>query len=49
MRRVLRDVQERLGKQPGAPQAEVDVRSLPGSRVLSAYRENRGDEEGRKK
>jgi tetratricopeptide (TPR) repeat protein len=37
MRKVLRDVQERLGKQPEA-QNEVPARPLPGAgRVLSAY------------
>jgi len=49
MRRVLHDVQERLGKQPAAPQGD-GVRPLPSAaRVLSAYRDNRGDEESRKK
>jgi Flp pilus assembly protein TadD len=49
MRRVLRDVQERLGKQPAAPQGD-GARPLPSAaRVLSAYRDNRGDEESRKK
>jgi Flp pilus assembly protein TadD len=48
MRRVLRDVQERLGKQASpAAQPEVPVRAS--ARVLSAYRDNRADEEPRKK
>jgi Flp pilus assembly protein TadD len=49
MRKVLRDVQERLGKQPDAA-ADSTVRALPtAGRVLSAYRDNRGEEDGRKK
>ncbi len=54
MRRVLHDVQERLGKQePGAAAgAEPIIRPSirpSGRAVLSAYRENRGDDEGGKK
>ncbi len=58
MRRILRDVQERLGKAAAAPvaaPAEPGVRSSrqPSGKLLSAYRDNRGDErggeEGRKK
>src|SRR6266487_2711571 len=50
MRRVLHDVQERLGKQePGAePVIRPSIRPS-GRAVLSAYRENRGDDEGDKK
>jgi tetratricopeptide (TPR) repeat protein len=55
MRRVLQDVQERLGKQqPGAIAAGTEPVIRPsirpsGRAVLSAYRENRGDDEGGKK
>ncbi|SRR6266446_2909251 len=57
MRRVLQDVQERLGKKPTA-ETVAGARSEPvirpsirpsGRAVLSAYRENRGDDEGDKK
>ena len=49
MRRVLGDVQERLGKLPQTAQ-DATVRPLPtAGRVLSAYRDNRGDEDSRKK
>jgi tetratricopeptide (TPR) repeat protein len=48
MRRVLRDVQERLAKPTDAP-ADSTVRPLQPGRVLSAYRDNRGDDDGRKK
>ena len=49
MRKVLRDVQERLGKQPDGA-SDSTVRALPtAGRVLSAYRDHRGDEDGRKK
>jgi tetratricopeptide (TPR) repeat protein len=49
MRKVLRDVQERLGKQPDTA-SDSTVRPLPtAGRVLSAYRDHRGDEDGRKK
>lgn len=47
MRRVLGDVQERAGKQAPAAQPEPVLRSA--ARVLSAYRDNRSDEESRKK
>jgi len=58
MRKILRDVQERLGKAAGAPAAapaEPGMRSSlqPSGKLLSAYRDNRadgrGDDEGRKK
>lgn len=46
MRRVMRDVQERLGKAPGAA-APSELR--PTARVLSAYRDARGEEDGGKR
>ena len=47
MRRIVREVQERRGKQPPTPAAEASRPSAqPAARVLSAYRQNRDDGEG---
>jgi len=54
MRRVLHEVQERMGKQQPTAAAGAEPMIRPsirpsGRAVLSAYRQNRGDEDGGKK
>jgi len=58
MRRILGEVRERLGKQPAAAQAVASTGAAQatgpsvkssGRSALSAYRQNRGDEESGKK